>query len=52
MTDRIREKIKGEFNEDKQQIIESYEERLRERDADVAKMQHQLAELTLQYKEL
>lgn len=52
MTDRIREKVKREFEQDKQQIIESYEERLRERDADVAKLQQQLAELTLQYKEL
>lgn len=52
MTDRIREKVKREFEQDKQQIIESYEERLRERDADVAKLQRQLAELTLQYKEL
>lgn len=52
MTDRIREKIKGEFNEDKQQIIESYESRLSDRDATIAKLQQQLAELTLQYKEL
>jgi hypothetical protein len=52
MTDRIREKVKREFEQDKQQIIESYEERLRERDADVANLQQQLAELTLQYKEL
>jgi hypothetical protein len=52
MTDRIREKVKREFEQDKQQIIESYEERLRERDADVAKLQQQLAELALQYKEL
>lgn len=52
MTDRIREKVKREFEQDKQQIIESYETRLRERDADVAKLQQQLAELSLQYKEL
>lgn len=52
MTDRIREKVKAEFDKDRQQIIESYEARLRSRDNDVAKLQQQLAELTAQYKEL
>lgn len=52
MADRIREKIKDEFNKDKEQIIDSYESRLSDRDATIAKLQQQLAELTLQYKEL
>lgn len=52
MTDRIREKVKAEFNKDKEQIIESYEARLTDRDATIAKLQQQLAELTAQYKEL
>lgn len=52
MTDRIREKVKAEFNKDKEQIIESYEARLTDRDNTIAKLQQQLAELTAQYKEL
>lgn len=52
MREEIRRELKAEFEQDKQQIIDSYETRLRERDKDVAKLQQQLAELTLQYKEL
>lgn len=52
MREEIRRELKAEFEQDKQQIIDSYESRLRERDKDVAKLQQQLAELTLQYKEL
>lgn len=52
MTDRIREKVKAEFEKDKQQIIDSYEARLADRDAIIGKLQQQLAELTVQYKEL
>lgn len=48
----IRKELKAEYNQDKEKIIESYETRLRERDADVARLQQQLAELTAQYKEL
>lgn len=43
----IRKELKEEYNHDKEQIIESYETRLRERDADVARLQQQLAELTV-----
>lgn len=52
MSDNIREKVKAEFNKDKEQIIESYEARLTDRDATIARLQQQLAELTVQYKEL
>lgn len=52
MFDCIREKVKDEFNKDKEQIIESYEARLTDRDATIARLQQQLAELTVQYKEL
>ena len=52
MREEIRRELKAEFEQDKQQIIDSYETRLRERDKDVAKLQQQLAELSLQYKEL
>ena len=52
MRDQIRRELKAEFEADKQQIIESYEDRLRDRDNDVAKLQQQLAELTVQYREL
>lgn len=48
MADRIREKVKREFEQDKQTLVDNYEARLRNRDADVAKLQQQLAELTLQ----
>lgn len=52
MSDNIREKVKAEFNKDKEQIIESYEARLTDRDNTIARLQQQLAELTVQYKEL
>lgn len=52
MSDNIREKVKAEFNKDKKQIIESYEARLTDRDNTIARLQQQLAELTVQYKEL
>ena len=52
MREQIRRELKAEFEADKRQIIESYEDRLRERDNDVAKLQQQVAELTVQYKEL
>lgn len=52
MFDCIREKVKDEFNKDKEQIIESYEARLTDRDNTIARLQQQLAELTVQYKEL
>lgn len=52
MSDRIREKVKAEYNRDKEQIIGSYESRLTERDNTIARLQQQLAELTAQYKEL
>lgn len=52
MREQIRRELKAEFEADKQQIIESYEDRLRDRDNDVAKLQQQVAELTVQYREL
>lgn len=52
MREDIRRELKAEFEQDKQTLVDNYEARLRNRDADVAKLQQQLAELTLQYKEL
>ncbi|MBR4923804.1 MAG: hypothetical protein IKY99_09375 [Bacteroidaceae bacterium] len=52
MREEIRRELKAEFEQDKQTLVDNYEARLRSRDADVAKLQQQLAELTLQYKEL
>lgn len=52
MREEIRRELKTEFEQDKQTLVDNYEARLRNRDADVAKLQQQLAELTLQYKEL
>mgnify|MGYP007115374222 FL=1 len=52
MREEIRRELKAEFEQDKQTLVDNYEARLRNRDADVAKLQQQLAELTLQYKEL
>jgi transcriptional regulator with XRE-family HTH domain len=52
MREEIRRELKAEFEQDKQTLVDNYEARLRNRDADVAKLQRQLAELTLQYKEL
>ena len=52
MREEIRRELKAEFEQVKQTLVDNYEARLRNRDADVAKLQQQLAELTLQYKEL
>ena len=48
MREEIRRELKAEFEQDKQTLVDNYEARLRSRDADVAKLQQQLAELTLQ----
>lgn len=48
MREEIRRELKAEFEQDKQTLIDNYEARLRSRDADVANLQQQLAELTLQ----
>ena len=52
LRNQIRQELKAEYNQDKQVLVDNYEHRLRERDADVARLQQQLAELTAQYKEL
>lgn len=52
MAERIREKVRQETAADKQQIIDSYEARLTDRDKTIGQLQQQLAELSAQYKEL
>lgn len=47
----IRKELKEEFNDEKQQIIDSYEARLSERENTIGKLQQQLAILTAELKE-
>ena len=46
LNEKIRKQLKAEFADDKQQIIDSYEERLTERDKLIGQLQQQVAELT------
>lgn len=52
LREEIRKELKAEFEADKQQIIDSYEARLTDRDKTIGQLQQQLAELSAQYKEL
>lgn len=52
MSEKIRAELKKEFEQDRQQLVESYENRLTKRDETIGKLQIQLAELTAEYKEL
>ena len=47
----IRKELKEEFKDEKQQIIDSYEARLSERENTIGKLQQQLAILTAELKE-
>ena len=46
LNEKIRKQLKAEFADDKQQIIDSYEARLTERDKLIGQLQQQVAELT------